>query len=128
MKRFGWIALFMTLSLYGCAVAVPPKYKIAVRKQNKTLPPNEWCSLTFTLTNTLNFPGDFWMEATVLDAENKTVDVRFVTFPSLVNFVAPVGKTGQQEVIIYTTCDRIRQVVITANGQFVEPASFAWEE
>ena len=128
MKRSGWVALFIVINLYGCAVAVPPKYKIAVWKQKKTLPPNEWCSLTFSLTNTLNFLGSFWMEATVLDAENRTVDVRFVTFPSLVNFATPVGKTYQQEVIIYTTCNRIRQVAITGNGQFVEPASFAWEE
>ena len=128
MKRFGWLVFFMVVSLHGCAVAVPPNYRIAVWKQKKTLPPNEWCSLTFTFTNSRNFPSSFWMEATVLDAENKTVDDRFVIFPSLVNFATPVGNTDRREVIIYTTCDRIRQVAITGNGEIVEPNTFAWKE
>jgi hypothetical protein len=128
MKRFGWIALFMAINLYGCAVAEAPKYKMAVWKQKKMLPPNEWCSLTFTFTNTRNSHDSFWMEAIVLDAENKTIVDTFLTFPSLVNFATPVGKTQQQEVIIYTTCNRIRQVAITGNGQIVEPDNFAWDE
>ena len=128
MKRSGWIALFMAVSSSGCAVAVPPKYKMAVWKQKKMLPPNEWCSLTFTFTNTRNSHGSFWMEAIVLDAEKNTIADTFLTFPSLVNFATPVGKTQQQEAIIYTTCNRIRQVAITGNGQIVEPDSFTWEE
>lgn len=125
MKRLGWLALFIAVS--GCAVAAPPSYKIAVLKQGKTLPPKDWCSLTFTFTNTRNFQGSFWMEATVLDADNQTVDERFVNFPSLVNFATPVG-ANRREVLIYTTCDHIRQVTITGNGAIVEPNTFAWNE
>src|SRR5262245_23137727 len=122
MKRFGWIAFFMAVSLHGCAVAVPPKYKIAVSKQKKVLASNEWCSLMFTFTNTRSSQGNVWMEALVLDAENKTVDSRFV------NFGTPAGNTDQRETIIYKTCDRIRQVAIIGNGQLVEPNTFAWQE
>ncbi len=125
MKPFGWIALLIAMS--GCAVAAPPKYTIAVLKQRKTLPPNEWCSLTFTFTNTRNSQRGFWMEAAVLDAEHKTVDDRFFTFPSLVNFATPVGP-NRREVLIYATCDRIRQVSITGNGGIVEPDTFAWKD
>jgi len=122
MKQFGWVAIFMAVCLHGCAVAVPPKYKIAVSKKNKTLAPNEWCSLTFTFTNTRSSQQSVWMEAFVLDAQNKTVDARFLTFAT------PPGKTDQQETLIYTTCDRIRQVAITGNGQIVEPNTFDWKE
>ena len=128
MKRFVWIGLFIAISIYGCAVAVPPKYKMAVWKQKKVLPPNEWCSLTFAFTNTRNSPGGFWIEALVLNAEKKIIVDSFPTFPSVVNFATPVEKTVQQEVIVYTTCNRIRQVTITGNGELVEPVSFAWEE
>ena len=51
----------------------------------------------------------------------------FPTFPSVVNFATPVGKTVQQEVIVYTTCSRITQVAIAGNGELLEPVSFAWE-
>jgi len=122
MKQFGWVALFMVVNLYGCAVAVPPRYKIAVSKQSKQLPPNEWCSLTFTFTNTRSFLRSVWMEALVLDAENNTIDARFVTFAT------PEGRTDRQEAIIYRSCDRIRQVAITGNGEIVEPNMFAWKE
>ena len=128
MKRFAWIVLFLVVNLYSCVVAQPPKYKLAVSKQTKTLPPNEWCSLTFTFTNTRNSPGGFWIEALVLNAENKIIVDSFPTFPSVVNFATPVEKTVQQEVVVYTTCNRIRQVTITGNGELVEPVSFAWEE
>ena len=121
MKRSGWVALFIVINLYGCAVAVPPKYKIAISKQTKPLPPNEWCSITFTLTNTRSFQTNVWIEARVLDAENSTVDERFVTFAT------PEGRTDQREILIYTTCNRIRQVAITGNSQIVEPDSFVWE-
>lgn len=123
MKRFGWVALFMVVNLCGCAVAVPPKYKIAVSKQIKSLPPNEWCSLTFTLTNTRSVPANPWIEARVLDAENNTVDERFVTFG-----IPQQGTTDQRETIIYASCNRVRQVTITGNGQNVEPNIFAWKE
>jgi D-alanyl-D-alanine carboxypeptidase len=122
MKRFRWVALFMVVNLCGCAVAVPPKYKIAVSKQIKSLPPNEWCSLTFTLTNTRSVLANPWIEARVLDAENNTVDERFVTF------AIPQGTTDQRETIIYASCNRVRQVAITGNGQIVEPNIFAWKE
>ena len=125
MKRFRWIALLIAVS--GCAVAAPPNFKIAVLNRGKPLPPKEWCSITFTFNNTRSFQGSFWMEATVLDAENKTVDERFVTFPSLVNSATPVGP-NRREVLIYTPCDRIRQVTITGNGGIVEPNTFAWTE
>jgi hypothetical protein len=122
MKRFGWVALFMVVNLCGCAGAVPPKYKIALSKQIKSLPPNEWCSLTFTLTNTRGILANPWIEARVLDAENNTVDEKFVTFS------IPWGTTDQRETIIYASCDRVRQVAITGNGQIVEPNIFAWKE
>jgi len=128
MKRIACIVLFMAVNLYACAVAQPPKYKLAVSKQTKTLPPYEWCSLTFTFTNTRNSRDSLWMEAIVLDAENNTITDTFLTFPSLVNFATPVRKAQQQEVIIFRTCNRIRQVAITGNGQMVEPDSFAWDE
>jgi hypothetical protein len=122
MKRFGWVALFMVVNLCGCAVAVPPKYKIAVSKQIKSLPPNEWCSLMFTLANTRSVLANPWIEARVLDAENNTVDERFVTFGT------PQGTTDQRETIIYASCNRIRQIAITGNGEIVEPNMFAWKE
>jgi hypothetical protein len=123
MKRFGWVALFMVVNLCGCAVAVPPKYKIAVSKQIKSLPPNEWCSLTFTVTNTRSVLANPWIEARVLDAENNTVDERFVTFG-----IPQQRTTDQRETIIYASCNRVRQVAITGNGQIVEPNIFAWKE
>jgi hypothetical protein len=123
MKRFGWVVLFMVVNLCGCAVAVPPKYKLAVSKQIKPLPPNEWCSLTFTFTNTRSVLANPWIEARVLDTENNTVDERFVTLG------IPQGtKTEQVEMIIYASCNRIRQVAITGNDQIVEPNIFAWKE
>jgi hypothetical protein len=123
MKRFGLVALFMVVNLCGCAVAVPPKYKIAVSKQIKSLPPNEWCSLTFTVTNTRSVLANPWIEARVLDAENNTVDERFVTFG-----IPQQATTDQRETIIYASCNRVRQVAITGNGQIVEPNIFAWKE
>jgi hypothetical protein len=123
MKRFGWVALFMVVNLCGCAVAVPPKYKIAVSKQIKSLPPNEWCSLMFTLANTRSVLANPWIEARVLDAENNTVDERFVTFG-----IPQQRTTDQRETIIYASCNRVRQVAITGNGQIVEPNIFAWKE
>ena len=127
MKRFGWVALFMVFILYGCAASVSSKYKLAVSKQPKPLAPNEWCSLTFTLTNTRCLSANPWIEARVLDAENNTVDERFVSFvtPSGLN---TSGTTHQLETIIYTSCNRIRQVAITGNGQIVAPDIFAWKE
>jgi hypothetical protein len=124
MKQFGWVAIFMAVCLQGCAVAVPPKYKITVSKQNKTLAPDEWCSLTFTFTNTntRSSQRNMWMEAFVLDAENKTIDARFVTFST------PPGGTDQKETLIYTSCDRVRQVAITGNGEIIEPNTFDWKE
>jgi|SRR6516165_6217876 hypothetical protein len=122
MKRSGWVALFIAVNLYGCAVGVQPKYKITISKQRKPLPPNEWCSLTFTFTNTRSFQTNVWIEARVLDAENSTVDERFVAFAT------PERRTDQRETLIYTTCNRIRQVVITGNSQIVEPDSFVWEK
>jgi hypothetical protein len=125
MKRFGLVALLMVVNLYGCVtpVAAPPKYKIVVSKEKKTLRPHEWCSLKFALTNTRSFPAYPWIEAQVLDAENNTVDWRFVTFAGTIP-----KETNQHDIIIYTTCNRIRQVVITGNGQIVEPNMFAWKE
>ena len=122
MKRFGWVGLFMVVNFCSCAVAVPPKYKLAVSKQIKPLPPNEWCSLTFTFTNTRSVLANPWIEARVLDAENNTVDERFVTF------AIPQGTTDQRETIIYATCNRVTQVAITGNDQIVEPNIFAWKE
>ena len=124
MRRFGWVTLLIVINLYGCAVSVSPKYKLAVSKQAKPLPPNEWCSLTFALTNTRGSANP-WIEARVLDAENNTVDERFVTFAT------PRGTTlggtrDQLETIIYASCNRIRQVAITGNSQIVEPNIFAW--
>ena len=125
MKRFGWIALFMiTVNLYGCVTAaVPPKYKLVVSKESKPLPPNDFCSLNFALTNTRGSLADPWIEALVLDADNNTIVDRFVSFVAS----AP-GATYQQETIIYATCNRIRQVAIAANGEIVEPTTFAWKE
>jgi hypothetical protein len=125
MKRFGWVALFMAGNLYGCVtpIAVPPKYKIVVSKEKKTLPPDEWCSLKFTFTNTRSFLANPWIEAIVLDAENNTIDGRFVSFAATVP-----GGINQQETIIYASCNRIRQIAITGNGEIVEPNMFAWKE
>jgi hypothetical protein len=125
MKRFGWLALFMAANLYGCVtpVAVQPKYKLAVSKERKPLPPNDFCSLNFALTNTHGSLANPWIEAVVLDAENKTIVDRFVTFVAS----APAA-IYQQETIIYANCNRIMQVAITGNGQIVEPDSFAWQE
>jgi hypothetical protein len=125
MKRFGWIALFMiTVNLYGCVTtAVPPKYKLVVSKESKALPPNDFCSLNFALTNTRGSLADPWIEALVLDADNNTIVDRFVSFVAS----AP-GAIYQQETIIYVPCNRIRQVAIAANGEIVEPTTFAWKE
>ena len=125
MKRFAWIAFFViTVDLYSCVTAaVPPKYKLVVSKESKSLPPNDFCSLNFTLTNTRGSLTDPWIEALVLDAENNTIVDRFVSFVAS----AP-GATYQQETIIYATCNRIRQVAIVANGEIVEPNTFAWKE
>lgn len=123
MKRFGWVAVFMAVNLYGCATAVPPKYELVVSKQRKPLPLNDFCSLRFTFINTRNFPANPWIEALVLDAENNTVDGRFVTFATAV-----AGEANQQEAIIYANCNRIREVAIIANGQSFEPHRFAWNE
>jgi len=124
MKKIGWIALLMAVNLCGCAVGAgeAPKYKIAVSKETKQLPSNEWCSVRFTLANNRNFDANPWIEARVLDAENKAVDERFFTF------AVPRGKTDRAEQIIYATCDRIRQIAITGNREIVEPDIFAWKE
>ena len=125
MKRFGWVALFMAANLYGCVtpVAVQPKYSLAVSKERKPLPPNDFYSLKFALTNTRGSLANPWIEAVILDAENKTIVDRFVTFVAS----AP-GAIYQQETIIYVSCNRITQVAITGNRQIVEPDSFAWKE
>ena len=123
MKRFGWLALLMAGNLYGCVtpVAVQPKYKLAVSKE--TAAPNDFCSLRFALTNTRASLANPWVEAVVLDAENKTIVDEFVTFVAS----AP-GTIYQQETLIYASCSRIRQVAITGNGQIVEPDTFVWKE
>lgn len=124
MKQIGWIALLMAVNLSGCAVGagVAPKYKIAVSKQTKQLPPNEWCSVGFTLANNRSFDANPWIEARVLDAENKAIDERFFTF------AVPRGRADREEQIIYATCDRIRQIAITGNRDIVEPDIFDWKE
>jgi hypothetical protein len=123
MKRFGWLALLMAGNLYGCVtpVAVQPKYKLAVSKE--TAAPNDFCSLKFDLTNSRASLANPWIEAVVLDAENKIIVDKFVTFVAS----AP-GTIYQEETIIYTSCNRIRQVAITGNGQIVEPDTFVWKE
>jgi hypothetical protein len=123
MKRFGWVAVFMAVNLYGCVTAVAPKYELMVSKERKQLPLNEFCSLRFTFINTRNSAANPWIEALILDAENNTVDGRFVTFATAV-----AGEANQQETIIYASCNRIRQVAIIANDQIVEPNTFAWNE
>jgi hypothetical protein len=124
MKRLGWLALLMAANLYGCVtpVAVQPKYKLAISKERKPLPPNDFCSLKFALTNTRGSLANPWIEAVVLDAENKTIVDRFVTF------VASPAAIYQQETIIYASCNRIMRVAIIGNNQIVEPDSFAWKE
>ena len=123
MKRFGWLALLMAGNLYGCVtpVAVQPKYKLAVSKE--TAAPNDFCSLKFDLTNSRASLANPWIEAVVLDAENKIIVDKFVTFVAS----AP-GTTYQEEAIISASCNRIRQVAITGNGQIVEPDTFVWKE
>jgi len=123
MKRFGWLALLMVGNLYGCVtpVAVQPKYKLAVSKE--TAAPNDFCSLKFDLTNSRASLANPWIEAVVLDAENKIIVDKFVTFVAS----AP-GTIYQEEAIIYASCNRIRQVAITGNGQIVEPDTFVWKE
>jgi hypothetical protein len=123
MKRFGWLALLMAGNLYGCVtpVAVQPKYKLAVSKE--TAAPNDFCSLKFDLTNSRASLANPWIEAVVFDAENKIIVDKFVTFVAS----AP-GTIYQEEAIIYASCNRIRQVAITGNGQIVEPDTFAWKE
>ena len=123
MKRFGWLALLMAGNLYGCVtpVAVQPKYKLAVSKETAT--PNDFCSLKFDLTNSRASLANPWIEAVVLDAENKIIVDKFVTFVAS----AP-GTIYQEEAIIYASCNRIRQVAITGNGQIVEPDTFVWKE
>jgi len=123
MKRFGWLALLIGGNLYGCVtpVAVQPKYKLAVSKE--TAAPNDFCSLKFDLTNSRASLANPWIEAVVLDAENKIIVDKFVTFVAS----AP-GTIYQEETIIYTSCNRIRQVAITGNGQIVEPDTFVWKE
>jgi hypothetical protein len=125
MKRFGWLALLMAANFYGCVTpsAVQPKYKIAISKERKPLPPNDFCSLNFALTDTHGSLANPWIEALVLDAEHKTIVDRFITFVAS----AP-GAIYQQEAIIYARCNRIGQVAITGNGQIVEPDTFAWKE
>jgi hypothetical protein len=124
MKQIGWIALLMAVNLCGCAVGkgVAPPYNIAVSKQAKQLPPNEWCSVAFTLSNNRSFNVNPWIEARVLDADNKVVDERFFTF------AVPRGQTDTEEQIIYAACDRIRQIAITGNREIVKPDIFAWKE
>jgi len=123
MKRFGWLALLIGGNLYGCVtpVAVQPKYKLAVSKE--TAAPNDFCSLKFDLTNSRASLANPWIEAVVLDAENKIIVDKFVTFVAS----AP-GTIYQEETIIYASCNRIRQVAITGNGQIVEPDTFVWKE
>jgi len=123
MKRFGWLALLMAGNLYGCVtpVAVQPKYKLAVSKE--TAAPNDFCSLKFDLTNSRASLANPWIEAVVFDAENKIIVDKFVTFVAS----AP-GTIYQEETIIYASCNRIRQVAITGNGQIVEPDTFVWKE
>ena len=123
MKRFGWLALLMAGNLYGCVtpVAVQPKYKLAVSKE--TAAPNHFCFLKFDLTNSRASLANPWIEAVVLDAENKIIVDKFVTFVAS----AP-GTIYQEEAIIYASCNRIRQVAITGNGQIVEPDTFVWKE
>jgi hypothetical protein len=123
MKRFGWLALLIAGNLYGCVtpVAVQPKYKLAVSKE--TAAPNDFCSLKFDLTNSRASLANPWIEAVVLDAENKIIVDKFVTFVAS----AP-GTIYQEEAIIYASCNRIRQVAITGNGQIVEPDTFVWKE
>ena len=123
MKRFGWLALLMAGNLYGCVtpVAVQPKYKLAVSKE--TAAPNDFCSLKFDLTNSRASLANPWIEAVVLDAENKIIVDKFVTFVAS----AP-GTIYQEEAIIYASCNRIRQVAITGNGQIVEPDTVVWKE
>lgn len=125
MKRFGWLALFMAANLYGCVtpVAAQPKYKLAVSKEKKPLPLNDFCSLKFALTNTRGSLANPWIEAVVFDAENKIIVDRFVTFVAS----APAAMY-QQETIIYASCNRIVQVAITGNGPIVEADSFVWKE
>jgi hypothetical protein len=125
MKRFGWVGLFLAANLYGCVtpVAVQPKYKMAISKERKRLSPNDFCSVKFALTNTRGSLTNLWIEALVLDAENKTIVDKFVNFAAS----AP-GEIYKQETIIYSDCNRIRQVAITANSQVVEPDIFAWNE
>lgn len=124
MKQIVWIALLIAMNLCGCAAGegVALKYKIAISKETKQLPPNEWCSIRFTLTNNRSFNANPWFEARVLDAENTVVDERFFTF------AVPRGQTDKEEQIIYATCDRIRQIAITGNREIVEPDIFAWKE
>jgi len=123
MKRFGWLALLIGGNLYGCVtpVAVQPKYKLAVSKE--TAAPNDFCSLKFDLTNSRASLANPWIEAVVFDAENKIIVDKFVTFVAS----AP-GTIYQEEAIIYASCNRIRQVAITGNGQIVEPDTFVWKE
>jgi hypothetical protein len=123
MKRFGWLALLIAGNLYSCVtpVAVQPKYKLAVSKE--TAAPNDFCSLKFDLTNSRASLANPWIEAVVLDAENKIIVDKFVTFVAS----AP-GTIYQEEAIIYASCNRIRQVAITGNGQIVEPDTFVWKE
>jgi len=96
MKRFGWLALLMAGNLYGCVtpVAVQPKYKLAVSKE--TAAPNDFCSLKFDLTNSRASLANPWIEAVVLDAENKIIVDKFVTF------VASAPGTIYQEETIST--------------------------
>jgi len=124
MKQIGRIALLMAVNLCGCAVGagVAPKYKIAVSKQTKQLPPNEWCSVGFALANNRSVDANPWIEARVLDAENKAIDERFFTF------AVPRGRADRAEQIIYATGDRIRQIAITGNRDIVEPDIFDWKE
>ena len=123
MKRFGWLALLIAGNLYSCVtpVAVQPKYKLAVSKE--TAAPNDFCSLKFDLTNSRASLANPWIEAVVLDAENKIIVDKFVTF-----VVSAPGTIYQEEAIIYASCNRIRQVAITGNGQIVEPDTFVWKE
>ena len=63
MKQIGRIALVVAVNLRGCAVGagIVPKYKIAVSKETKQLPPNEWCSVGFILANNRSFDGNPWI-------------------------------------------------------------------
>ena len=122
MKRIGLIAISAAISIYGCVTPQTPhetlKFGLSASKQSyQGL--EGFCLLNLTLTNTTIYPTGLQIKILVLDSNDNTVHESYVIFATTLP-----GKTNEQKETIRARCDRMRKLVVTTNGPFVEPNFF----